>query len=242
MSVIQSRNKNEYILYDDEAVGDPAELSFSVRDWANRSAIIGFAEGRGTTFFIDYHGRELVLRHYHRGGAVAELLGDRYFRAGLGFSRPWREFRLLQTMQAASLPVPHPVAARVVRQGLFYTADIITQRIGQARTLYNELKENTIDKGHWVALGGVIRHFHIKGFYHADLNVRNILLDQGGRFHLIDFDKGRKRRPAERWQQANLDRFKRSLEKMHSLESEIVYSDENWHWLLQGYLHHGETL
>ncbi len=235
MGIIQNKSGGEYILFDSEVFTNPDDISFSVKTWANRSAIIGFAEGRGTTFFVDYQGRELVLRHYKRGGKVAEYIDDQYFWTGLARSRAWREFKLLEYMQQVSLPVPRPVAAHVERQGLLYRADLITQRIRHTHLLLNELENNSLQQGHWVALGGMIRRFHERGIHHVDLNVKNVLLDEGGRFYLIDFDKCSHRKVTTFWQKSNLMRFKRSLQKAVLLNPEIIFTEQNWNWLLQGY-------
>ncbi len=236
MSIIQSKNGSEYILYDAEIFLKQDDISFSVKTWANRSAIIGFAEGRGTTFFVDYQGRELVLRHYKRGGKIAEYVEDQYLWLGLSLTRAWREFRLLEHMQQYSLPVPRPVAAHVVREGLFYKADLITQRIRHTHLLLKELTNNTLEQGHWVAMGSMIKRFHDKGIHHVDLNVKNILLDEGGRFYLIDFDKCRQRKSATGWKQADINRFKRSLNKAVSMNPTVIFNAQCWQWFMQGYL------
>lgn len=235
MTIIEKRIKNEYILYDSDIFTNSDDISFSVKTWANRSAIIGFAEGRGTTFFVDYQSRELVLRHYKRGGKIAEYVEDQYLWLGLSLSRSWQEFKLLDYMQKCSLPVPKPIAAHVVRDGLLYRADLITQRIRNSHLLLNELINNTLEQGHWQALGGVVRRFHDKNIEHVDLNVKNILLDEGGRFYLIDFDKCSKRKHAQSWKTANINRLKRSIEKSILLEPSINLSDNYWEWFLAGY-------
>lgn len=235
MKIIKKAVGNDYVLYDSEIFTNSDDISFEVSTWANRSSIIGFAEGRGTTFFIDYQGRELVLRHYKRGGKIAEYIEDKYFWLGLSFTRAWREFKLLDYMQKCSLPVPRPVAAHVHKEGFFYKADLITQRIKNTHLLLNELKNNSLEEGHWIALGGTIRRFHDRGIEHVDLNVKNILLDDGGRFYLIDFDKCSKRKQAAHWKQANINRLKRSLNKSAAMDSDIHFSEQCWCWFLKGY-------
>jgi len=239
MSIQQIKVGNDYTLYDGEIFTNPDDISFSVKTWANRSAIIGFAEGRGTTFFVDFQGRELVLRHYKRGGKIAEYIEDQYLWLGLSFTRAWREFRLLEYMQKSSLPVPRPVAAHVHKEGLFYRADLITQRIRHTHLLLNELSNNSLEQGHWVALGGTIRRFHDKGIHHVDLNVKNILLDEGGRFYLIDFDKCKLKAKSSYWKQSNINRFKRSILKSVMLDPNIKYDEQCWQWFMQGYVNHG---
>ena len=224
-----------HILYDRHVFDNVEDISFDSQSWAQRASIIGFAEGRGTTFFVQYKSLELVLRHYKRGGLISRWLEDEYFWFGLRLSRPWREWRLLQWMNDAGLPVPQPVAAQVKRKGIFYTADIITRRIPHARSLSGYLQKEPLSEGYWIALGSLLRRFHEQGVYHADLNANNILLDDGGRFYLVDFDKCHKRKPAAKWQRANLLRLKRSLMKFKNSVLDFQFNDESWANLLRGY-------
>ena len=235
MNVATARIEGQIILYDADLIEQPEDLTFNVKAWANRSAIIGFAEGRGTTFFVNYLDHEMVLRHYHRGGAISNILYDQYLYLGQNLSRPWREFNLLNKLGAMRLPVPAPVAARIVRKGLLYRADIITHRIKQARNFAQIIEQDDLNQGYWVALGSLIKRFHQKGVYHADLNANNILLDEGGRFYLIDFDKSNIRSINAKWQNENLDRLKRSLEKIKATTPALNFNEQHWQWSLQGY-------
>jgi 3-deoxy-D-manno-octulosonic acid kinase len=49
-------------------------------------------------------------------------------------TRAYIEFVGLKTMLDLGLSVPKPVAARIVRQGIFYKAELITQEIEDATT------------------------------------------------------------------------------------------------------------
>ena len=65
------------------------------------------------------------MRHYHRGGAVASLLGDRYLR--VGEPRPVRELRLGRALERLGVPtVPH-LAAAVYTHGIWYRGDLVTR-------------------------------------------------------------------------------------------------------------------
>lgn len=225
----------QHIRYDSDIFKNIEDVSFKSKEWAQRSSIVGFAEGRGTTFFIQHQGRDFVLRHYQRGGFVAKFSNDQYLWIGLKFTRPWREWALLEKMQNKGLPVPTPVAIKVERKGLLYTADIMMHRIPHSRTLTQILMSEELSEGYWVAIGSVIRRFHEEGVYHADLNANNILIDDGGRCYLIDFDRCSIRRPKLKWQKENLSRLKRSLTKILNNEKVFYFSDENWRTLLRGY-------
>ena len=235
MNVEEFHKKGEHIRYDSGIFNNLEDVSFKSQVWAQRSAIVGFAEGRGTTFFIQHQGRDFVLRHYQRGGLIAKMSEDQYLWSGLRFTRPWREWNLLEKMLEKGLPVPMPAAVKVERKGLLYTADIMMHRIPNARTLMHILMTEELTEGYWIAIGSVIRRFHEEGVYHADLNANNILIDEGGRCYLIDFDRCGIRKPKLKWQKENLLRLKRSLNKISKNEDVFYFSDTNWRSLLRGY-------
>ena len=235
MNPAEFHKNGQHIRYDADIFNNIDDVSFKSKVWAQRSAIVGFAEGRGTTFFIQHQGRDFVLRHYQRGGLVAKISEDQYLWTGLRFTRPWREWVLLEKMQEKGLPVPIPAAIKVERKGLFYTADIMMHRIPHSRTLMQILMTEELTEGYWIAIGSVIRRFHEQGIYHADLNANNILLDEGGRCYLIDFDRCGIRRQRLKWKKDNLLRLKRSLNKISKNQDVFYFSDINWRSLLRGY-------
>jgi len=170
--------------------------------------------GRGAIGFLDTPAGPLVLRHFRRGGALARLLGDRYLWLGLERSRGFREFRLLAALRGRGLPVPMPVAAHCRHRGLvFYTADLLTRELPAAETLAERVGAERATREDAAAVGALLARFHAAGVYHADLNAHNIVWSGEG-MHLLDFDRGRLRRPARGWQLANLARLRRSLLKL----------------------------
>lgn len=192
--------------------------------------------GRGSTLYAELDEVDVVLRHYRRGGALRDRLGDRYVWRGLQATRAWRELALLARLQHAGLPVPAPVAARVQRlPSPFYRADLLTERLPQTRTLSQALASAPLDAGVWRAVGETIARFHRAGVEHADLNAHNILLDAHGAVYLIDFDRGRLRRRTGRWCGRNLRRLHRSLRKLSALEPRFHFEAAAWADLIDGY-------
>ena len=183
--------------------------------------------------FVEAEDETWVLRHYHRGGFVSRFVDDYYVWHGLNASRAFHEWRLLAELYAAGLPVPRPVAARVWRHGLSYTADILTVFLENTRSVDSMLRAGESLGDRWQTIGQTLRHFHDHNVHHSDLNVRNILLNDVDRVFLVDFDKGRLR-PTGAWKAANLKRLQRSLRKT-ALETGIPYDDDVWRRLEAGY-------
>ncbi|MEF8982620.1 3-deoxy-D-manno-octulosonic acid kinase [Thiohalorhabdus sp.] len=194
------------------------------------------AAGRGavrTRTLAD--GREVVVRHYRRGGWMARLCRDRYLPLPLARTRPWREWHLLARLFRLGLAVPRPVAARVVPAGPTYRGDLATERLPGARTLGEALTGAALPAPTWRRIGATLRRFHDAGADHADLNAHNILLDAEGGVYLVDFDGGRMRRPGRRWQRRNLRRLRRSLAKLGGRIADFRFTEADWSALLAGY-------
>jgi len=191
------------------------------------------AGGRGGVVFVDTPAGTCALRHYHRGGLAARISADRYLWSGAARTRAFREFRLLASLADGGLPVSLPVAARYVRDGLAYRADLLTRRV-DADTLATRLAEGRLDAALAQRVGRTIAEFHAFGAWHADLNAHNILADAQDRISLIDFDRGRLRKVQLAWQQANLARLHRSLVKLgaHRVQG---FEARFWHPLLAAY-------
>ena len=223
------------ILYDADCIGQVDDDFFEPQAWAEKGLLRNSAPGRGTTVFVQHGEAVYALRHYCRGGLPARLSRDRYFWPGLERTRAWREWLLLAELHRRGLPVPRPVAARVVRHGFSYRADIVTGLI-DARPMAEWLGEKRLSSHLLETIGACIRRFHNAGVDHADLNARNILLNDTDEVFLIDFDRGALRNPSNgRWRQGNLERLKRSLEKFRRNERHFHFDDEDWKVLMRGY-------
>jgi 3-deoxy-D-manno-octulosonic acid kinase len=107
------------------------------------------------------------------------------------------------------------VAAHYRRSGASYRADLLTVAIPATRTLAATLPAGP-GAGAWRRIGATLREFHDAGVRHADLNAHNVLLDDGGGVHLVDFDRGALVAPGA-WREHNLARLQRSLVKLGAL-------------------------
>lgn len=234
MNSTQITTEKSHILYDADCIGQVDDTFFEPEAWSAQNLVLDVAPGRGTTVFVRSGESAYALRHYQRGGIPARFSRDRYLWRGLERSRAWQEWKLLAELYRRGLPVPRPIAARVIHGGMTYQADIVTERL-PARPLAEWLGQKRLSVAWLREVGAGIRRFHNEGIYHADLNARNVLLDDEGGIYLIDFDRGDMRKPSTRWQRANLERLRRSLEKFRRCERNFAFDDEDWKAILRGY-------
>ena len=213
----QFQQDNQYFIFNFDRTFEQATEFFQAEFWQKQERVIGSAKGRGTTYFLqteDWFGVNCALRHYYRGGLWGKLNKDRYRFSDLETARSFSEFHLLQRLYEAGLPMPKPIAARIQKGklGICYQADILTEKIENARKL------------------------HDLQICHTDLNAHNILLqqtEQGQKCWLIDFDKcGEK--SGDFWKVQNLNRLKRSFEKEVG-RMNIQFTEQNWADLTAAY-------
>ena len=213
----------------------PTREWFEPSWWRAQGGLREGSGGRGGVAFLDTPAGSCVLRHYHRGGWMAPLLGDRYVWNGRTRSRGFAEFALLAELTRRGLPVPAPVAACYQRRGPYYTADLITRTIEDARTLTQVIAAGQFDAMLAEQVGALVALFHGAGVDHADLNAHNILITDGKQW-LVDFDRGEIRVTGTAWKLSNLARLKRSLLKVGACDhDETALDREIWAPLMRGY-------
>ncbi|NQY34380.1 MAG: 3-deoxy-D-manno-octulosonic acid kinase [Alteromonadaceae bacterium] len=227
---------NIYCVYVEHLFSEFTPEMLSSTYWQQQNSIIGTAQGRGTTWFIENQHQQWVLRHYYRGGLIGKFNKDKYLFNAFNSTRAAREFSLLKIMQELQLPVPDPVAFRIIKNGLFYQADLLSSRIQDANDLVYILGKQRLTEEIWLTIGATIKRFHDSGIYHHDLNIHNILLDKNNKCWLIDFDRGEQRTVSNQWQKANLARLLRSFRKELLKQPVFHWQEEDWQLLLEGYL------
>lgn len=165
--------------------------------------------GRGTVYRFGFPGGWGVVRRYKRGGIVRFFLHDAYILS----NRPLREFRLHLRIQKAGLPVPKLLGVCWERAGLFVRGAIATEGL-PAQNLCEFLSSSPEGSDEELRrCGTVIRRMHDMHVWHSDLQVKNILVGEGGPW-LIDFDNAVIRPHLSPLLRArNLLRLRRSIQK-----------------------------
>lgn len=182
-------------------------------------------------------GKRMVLRQYSHGGPLRAITRNLYFFG----ARSFRELALAEEIRSCGIPTIPPIGAihhRIFYP--FYQAYFLSLEVPQAIDLiqyFNEfgahpsreslsLKRKTIRSA-----GLLIRQFHKAGFFHSDLQLKNILV-AGDQLLLIDFDRSyRKSNLSIRKRIKNLFRLNRSVEKWKRLGLPITWTDR-WRFFL----------
>ena len=239
MDIQIKKTDGQYLLFPQISHVENVDLEskwFDIEYWRQLKRVSGFAKGRYVTWFVKspVQDKTWVLRHYYRGGKIAKITKDQFVYTGLENTRCYQEIDLLQHMIRLNLPVPKPIAARVVRKGLCYKADLLMEKI-EAVNVVGQLKEGIILQDGWFNIGTMIAKFHQNGIEHTDLNAHNILYKSPNEMWLIDFDNCSMRDPKPSWQKRNLDRLKRSFIKEKGLHEAFHFSEVAWSELMEGY-------
>lgn len=216
---------DEHVDFDPGCFDDPG--------WRRDPRRLHTRKERGGVTMLDVGAETWVRRHYCRGGLVSGFVYDRYCWRGLDRTRSFREWRLLAKMRSLGLPVPAPVAARIVRHGISYQADLITILLPDTRPLSGVIAAGKVEPEIWARVGAMLGRFHAEHIDHPDLTAHNILVGADGRTYLLDFDNANVREGDE-WCAARIERLKRSFNKV-ALETGSHFDESGWRVLAGAY-------
>lgn len=171
---------------------DPAKF-FAQSEMARESPFSGRAR---IGLFPLGNGEAALIRTYRHGGILRHLTGDFFFTWP---PRPFKELVVTAEVSRRGVPTLEILGACVERVwGPVYRGWLITRELEGAydfwaaleRGLYSEGEGHSLLK----AVARSLRRMHLRGVYHGDLNLKNILVRREGdqvRSYIIDFDKAR---------------------------------------------------
>jgi len=226
------KNQDGYSIYDDDLI-DNVIACFDPHFWKKNNKILGSAQGRGTTWFVQLDSMQGALRHYRRGGLFGKIISDEYLFTGYEQTRSIQEFKLLKYLQKQGVNVPKPIAAKATRSGLIYRADLLSEKIPNATDLVDLLTTQKLTEREYQSIGQEVKKLHQAQVNHTDLNIHNILLDKHGKVWIIDFDKC-VQKTGNNWKEDNLARLLRSFRKEVKKRA-IHWHESEWQYLLDGY-------
>jgi tRNA A-37 threonylcarbamoyl transferase component Bud32 len=175
-----------------------------------------------------------LVRHYQRGGVFGHLLRDFY----LGRKRFLQEVRVSEWARGQDIPTAEVLGLRIEDKGLcLHRGDLVTREIEASQDLDEYLKSARTGEG-WATDRGreiirsvalLLQGMHRAGLYHADLNLKNILVqitDRGVSSYVIDLDRAKVIKPlGSRMRIRNLVRLYRSLDKQGYLNDLVGMRD-----------------
>ena len=179
----------------------------------------------------------MIVRHYSHGGLLGFLTRDLYW---LG-SRSFRELALTEEIRARGIPTICCIGA--IHQPVFpffYRAYLLTRELPRARNLVEYLSEAgplahreslSLKRKILRDAGLMLRRFHDAGFFHADLQLKNLMVVDG-QVNLIDFDRSyRKQSLSQKERMDNLLRLNRSADKW-KLKGLPITRTDRWRFFL----------
>ncbi len=182
-------------------------------------------------------GKRMVLRRYSHGGLLRAITGKLY----LFGERSFRELAFTEEIRSCGIPTIPTIGAIHHRIFFpFYQAYFLSLEVPHAVDLIKYFdgikahpsRENIPSKRKTIrSVGLLIRQFHQAGFFHGDLQLKNILVAED-KLLLIDFDRSyRKSTLSARERIKNLLRLNRSVEKWRRLGLPITRTDR-WRFFL----------
>jgi hypothetical protein len=197
-----------------------------------------YLKGRTLHPSIPFDGeKRMVLRQYSHGGLLRAITGNLY----LFGARSFRELALTEEIRSCGIPTIPSIGA--IHHWIFfpfYQACFLSLEVPHAMDLIQYFNgigahpslENISSKRKTIrSVGHLVRQFHQAGFFHGDLQLKNILA-AGDQLLLIDFDRSyRKPTLSAKERMKNLLRLNRSVEKWRRLGLPITRTDR-WRFFL----------
>ncbi len=208
---------------------------------ADRSELTGSYQGRTSckTLFMESLGDEsFVVREYWHGGMVGKIFRD-FFWDGM---RPVRELSVCEAASRGGIKTTEIIAiVKDKRLGLLYKFRLVTREITESIDLIELLlhsgesprrllsgehrllkqKRQIINK-----LAKAVNDMHDLGIYHADLHLKNILVQSGAggsvNVYIIDLDKSKQyEKLSSQRRMKNIMRLDRSVVKLRRKNSDL---------------------
>ncbi|HHO76957.1 MAG TPA: hypothetical protein ENN05_11120 [Deltaproteobacteria bacterium] len=177
---------------------------------------------------------DMVARTLTHGGLFGHIAGPRF----LSTARSMRELEVSAFLTSEGVPTPEILAVRIIRKGIFHHISVISRLVSDSVDLLTYLQEHSGDRFSLTIFeqtGDLIRRIHESGVYHADLHIKNILLDKNLLPWILDLDKAyRFSRLGFILRRKTMNRFIHSCRKWHK-KNRITLPEEWESALRMGY-------
>ena len=128
----------------------------------------------------------MVERTLTHGGLLRHISGNRFFSP----ARSLRELQISNYLIEMGIPTPEILALRIQREGLFHHIAVVSKLVPESVDLLTYLEDSHEDVlSIFKQTGNLIQRIHTLGVHHADLHIKNILLDKNKTPWVLDLDK-----------------------------------------------------
>lgn len=185
--------------------------------------------GRGQIRIIE---PDLVVRTLMHGGLLRHVNEKKF----LGPERSIREIEISEYLLANAVRTPRILGMIIRESGPLAEISVISALVPGSLDLLTWLETPHPEcPDVLMQAGRLMRQIHDLGVYHADLHVKNMLLDSETLLWILDLDKAHQFLSLPRFmKQMNLRRFIRSCRKWQ--KGGRIHLPENWqHHILDGY-------
>lgn len=197
----------------DEVATRIVQLMRSVPDDAPR----GVLAGRGYTGIQNVEGLGRVfVKQYAHGGLLRHVTGGSFLCVGP--SRSLQEFLMLERVREIGINAPKPML--FVNKGSFlYRTWLFMEEIAGSRNLAEVSRSGKVEDADvlheaMTKLGEQVLSLINHKIFHVDLHPGNVLVQEGGRVSIVDFDKAHEfKGSAERLRELYLRRWRRAVIK-----------------------------
>lgn len=129
---------------------------------------------------------DMVERTLTHGGLLRFVTGERF----LSPARSVRELKISTYLIANGIPTPEILALRLKQSGLFLNISVVSRLVPESVDLLTYFETSREDALSILEkTGSLIGKIHQSGVHHADLHIKNILLDRNRTPWIIDLDK-----------------------------------------------------
>jgi hypothetical protein len=195
----------------------------TLTEWAAHHPARQRREGRAPTWVVPITDDvTMVVRHAWHGGILAPITRDLWRAPG----RAAHEAEVSDRLRAAGVPTPEVLAWTIETAfpGLV-RIDVCTTFVPDARDLPTLFADATPQEAQHVvpSVAALVESLSASHAVHADLNIKNILVDTSGIAHVLDVDRVTfmKGSPSVA-RRANWDRLLRSAAKWQRLHGDRV--------------------
>jgi len=202
---------------------------------------------RGVPNIVKFEDETFVVRQYFRGGIIGLFLKDLY----LGDKRAFKELFISTQVKRCGIPIPEIISCFSIRQRFgLYRCYLISKMVQNSINLSEYILSSEaqspsleFDKKKLLGqLANILYLMHQKGIYHADLNIKNILISLNQKsIYIIDWDKSfLKNTLSKKEKVANITRLIRSMEKFRQKGYPVKQEDKSY--LIKCYLEKDDSI